>query len=108
MVDYRQEIAQIILQQMGGTNRLVAMVGANGFTYGSIDYNGFTQPFVLFKFKMNPKMKSLRVIYEEGKDTYVMQFLGRTGKVIKEFGDVYCDDLMDIFEETTGLYLRLF
>lgn len=108
MVDYRQEVAQIILQQMGGNNRLVAMVGANSFTYGSIDYNGFTQPFVSFKFKMNPKMKSLRVIYEEGKDTYVMQFLGRTGKVIKEFGDVYCDDLVDIFEETTGLYLRLF
>lgn len=105
---YGQQIAETIIQQMGGAGRLKAMVGANSFIYGPIDYKGFTQPFMAFKFKMNPKIKSLRVIYEEGKDTYVMQFLGRTGKVISEIDDVYCDDLIDIFEQTTGLYLRLF
>lgn len=108
MENYGKEIAQTIIYQMGGANRLTAMIGANSFTYGSMEYNGFTQPFMAFKFKMNPTMKSLRVIYEEGKDTYVMQFLGRTGKVIKEIEDVYCDDLIDIFENTTRLYLRLF
>ena len=56
---------------------------------------------------MNPTLKSLRVIYEEGKDLYVMQFLNRTGKVVKEFEEVYAEDLVPIFEDTTKLYTHL-
>lgn len=28
-------------------------------------------------------------------------------KVVENFGDIYCDQLKPIFEETTGLYLSL-
>lgn len=106
-MDFKQQIADTIIQQMGGAFKLTAMVGAHTFTYGSIDYQGFVQPFMQFKFKMHPTIKSCRVIYVEGKDTYVMQFLGRTGKIHKEIEDVYCDELIHNFEQTTRLYLSL-
>lgn len=102
------EIAQTIVQQMGGCGKLKAMVGANDFTYGAIDNEGYSKPYVQFKFKMNPKLKSCRVIYDEGRDLYIMQFLGRTGKIHKELNEVYCDELISKFETTTGLLLRLF
>lgn len=105
-------IAQTILSQMGGINRLSITVGADKFGHGTMKYDGFSQPYVQFKFKMNRKMNWCRVIYEEGKDTYVMQFLQQRGidplKIVKEYKDVYCDDLIPLFEETTGLILRLF
>ena len=102
------QIAQTIVQQMGGFSRLKAMVGANDFSYGAIDHEGYAQPYAQFKFKMNPKLKSCRVIYDEGLDLYIMQFLGRTGKIHKELNEVYCDELIKNFETTTGLALRLF
>ena len=102
------EIAETIIQQMGGCGKLKAMVGANTFSFGAIDHEGYTQPYAQFKFKMNPKLKSVRVIYDEGRDLYIMQFLGRTGKIHKELDGVYCDELIKNFETTTGLLLRLF
>lgn len=106
--DKNVEICEIIIQQLGGYNKLKAMVGASNYNFGTIKYKEYEQPCVLFKFKMNPKIKSLRVIYDEGKDLYAMQFLGRTGKIHKEIDDVFCDELVKNFEETTGLLLRLF
>ena len=109
--EHSKEVAEIILQQMGGSRKLVAMVGANKFTYGEKEYDGFVQPYVMFNFKMNPKMNWCKVIYEEGKDTYVMQFIKQSGmkepKVVQEYKEVYCDDLISLFEQTTGLYLYL-
>jgi len=102
------QIAQTIVQQMGGFSRLKAMVGANDFSYGAIDHEGYAQPYAQFKFKMNTKLKSVKVIYDEGRDLYIMQFLGRTGKIHKELDGVYCDELVKNFETTTGLALRLF
>ncbi len=106
-MEFTKQIADTIIKQMGGASVLRIMVGASDFSYGTIDYKGFVQSYGMFKFKMNTKLKYVRVIYDEGKDTYVMQFLGRTFKVHKEFEDVYCDELVRIFEETTGLYLKL-
>ena len=65
---YEQEIAETIIAQMGGASRLHIMVGADSFASGRIEYDGFEQPYVQFKFKMNRKMNYCRVIYEEGKD----------------------------------------
>lgn len=107
---YEQEIAETIIAQMGGASRLHIMVGADSFASGRIEYDGFEQPYVQFKFKMNRKMNYCRVIYEEGKDTYVMQFWKlrkESFTLIKEIADVYCDDLIPLFEETTGLHLVL-
>ena len=38
--EFQKQIAETIIQQMGG-GKLVAMVGAKNFSFGSIDYNGF-------------------------------------------------------------------
>lgn len=106
--NYSKEIASIIVSQMGGMNRLKATINARNFFCGTISYNGFNQPYVQFSFSLNPKITKCRIIYEEGKDTYVMQFLNRVNSVVKEYEDVYCDELIANFEQTTGLYLKLF
>ena len=104
--EYQKEIATTIIQQMGG-NKLVAMVGAKNFSFGTIEYDGFTQPYMIFQFAMSRKYKYCRVIYEEGKDTYVFQLLNNKGVVKESISDAYCDDLIPLFEEKTGLYLSL-
>ena len=104
--EYQQEIANTIIQQMGG-RKLCAMVGAKNFTYGAIEYNGFSQPYMLFQFAMSRKYKYCRVIYNQGADTYIFQLLNSKSEVKFELEDVYCDDLVSLFEEKTGLYIHL-
>lgn len=104
--EYQKQIADTIFQQMGGS-KLIAMVGAKNFSYGEIEYDGFKQPYVMFQFAMSRKYKYCRVIYEEGKDTYVFQLLNNKGEVKIDLTDVYCDELIPLFEEKTGLYLYL-
>lgn len=104
-----QAIASTIIDQFGGAGRLKAFVGANSFVCGETEYDGFKQPAVWFKFKMNRKMNVCRVIYEAGKDLYVVQFVKATAKdfkIVKEFNEVYAEDLIPMFENTTGLLLR--
>ena len=96
--EYQQEIANTIIQQMGG-RKLCAMVGAKNFTYGTIDYNGFEQPYMLFQF--------CRIIYNQGSDTYIFQLLNNKAVVKFDLADVYAEDLIPLFEEKTGLYLSL-
>ena len=108
--EYLSNMANTVLNQMGGVNRLVCMVGASNFVFGKTDYDGNKEPMVYFRFKMNRKMNVCKVIYNSGMDLYVMQFLkcGKNGcKIVNEFENVYCDQLVELFEETTGLYLRM-
>ena len=106
---YIQGIASTIIEQLGGSGHLQAFVGANSFGCCEIEYEGFNQPAVWFKFKMNRTMNVCRVIYEEGKDLYVVQFIKASIKglkIVKEFTDVYAEDLIPLFENTTGLVLH--
>ena len=104
--EFQKQIAETIIQQMGG-GKLVAMVGAKNFSFGSIDYNGVEQPYMIFQFAMSRKYKYCRVIYEEGKDLYVFQLLNNKGEVKVNVEDAFCEDLIPLFEEKTGLYLSL-
>ena len=104
--EYQQEIANTIIQQMGG-RKLCAMVGAKNFTYGTIDYNGFEQPYMLFQFSLSRKYKYCRIIYNQGSDTYIFQLLNNKAVVKFDLADVYAEDLIPLFEEETGLYLSL-
>jgi hypothetical protein len=104
--EYQQEIANTIIQQMGG-RKLCAMVGAKNFTYGTIDYNGFEQPYMLFQFSLSRKYKYCRIIYNQGSDTYIFQLLNNKAVVKVDLTDVYAEDLIPLFEEKTGLYLSL-
>lgn len=104
--EYQKEIASTIIQQMG-CKKLVLMVGAKNFSYGTTEYDGFVQPYMIFQFAMSRKYKFCRVIYEEGKDTYVFQLMNNKAEIKVSIDNVYCEDLIPLFEEKTGLCLTL-
>lgn len=104
--EHVKEIANTIIHQMGG-RKLCAMVGAKNFTYGAIEYDGFSQPYMIFQFAMSRKYKYCRVIYNQGADTYIFQLLNNKAVVKFDLADVYAEDLIPLFEEKTGLYLSL-
>jgi hypothetical protein len=95
------EIAQTILQQLGGAGRLNAMTGA----YNFIDRgNGLS-----FKIK-NARANYIKITLN-AKDLYdveVGRIRGNTYKVVKEANDLYFDQLKPFIEESTGMYLSLF
>ena len=89
-------IARNILDQLGGEGRLRAMTGARNFV--ALE-NG-----VAFKIGNGPKRVNYVSITLNDSDTYSVK-MSRGTKVLQEFDEVYCEQLMDIFEEGTGLYL---
>ena len=109
-----KEIAITILQQLGG-NRFVAFTGAKEFTTIK---NGLQ-----FKIGRNSSKANRVEITLNGADLYDMKFIKfrpfsvkvdhRKGEVktieekselVKEWNDVYFDQLEELFTETTGLY----
>ena len=95
------QVAQTILKQMGGTNRLSAMIGANNFiNHGDA---------VSFRFKGSTFANYFKVTLNS-MDTYDIEFgkvWGTKYTVKKKFEGVYNDQLKKIFEKTTKLYLTL-
>ena len=108
------EIATTILQQLGG-KRFIVMTGAKDFT--TID-NGLR-----FKIGRNGSKANMVEITLNGSDLYDMTFIKyrpfsvkvdhKKGEVktieekvetIKEFKDVFFDQLQELFTEVTGLY----
>ena len=97
------EIAKTILQQMGGTGRLSAMIGAKYFTASE---NG-----VSFKIGGGAKkgINGIRVNLNS-MDTYDVSFLKLRKceqKVVAEVKGVYCDELKSVVENNIGMYLSL-
>ncbi len=97
------EIGRIIHDQIGG-NRFNVMVGVTQIMH---EPNGVT-----FRFKARAK-NSINIVRVElmPSDTYKVEFKRlRAGvvKTIEVVEDVYCEDLQEVFTETTGLYTRLF
>src|SRR5437763_1905159 len=97
-----KQIADTTAQYLGGYGRLNVMIGAKNFSY---DKEGT----LTFRFKMCKKANCVRFKLN-GKDLYDVEFLklGKVDfKVVKEYNDLYFDQLRKIFEEYTGLYLTL-
>ena len=95
------EIANEILKQLGGRNKLTMMIGMKDAF--AIE-NG-----LVFKFKMS-KIANYVSIVLNGNDLYDVTFKklrGFNSKDVEILEDVYCDDLKSIFENTTKLYLSL-
>jgi hypothetical protein len=93
-----KEIAQTILNQLGGMNRLIAFTGAYNFV--AIN-NG-----VSFRIK-NPKANYIKITLN-GKDLYdleVGRIRGTDYKVVGEQSDLYYDMLKSEIEKFTGMYL---
>lgn len=100
----RKQIADTILLQLGGTNKLGAMIGASQFSY---DDNGN----VTFWFKGCRKANIIKVSLN-GSDLYNIEFFKFNSrsyecKSVKTFTDVYNSDLQSVIEAYTGLYLSL-
>lgn len=97
--DESMDIARTILQQMGGRARLEAFTGAYNFAVGDGS--------VMFRIK-NRGVNFVKVKLN-GKDLYDVTFgrvSGTNFKVVEQLDDVYAEDLIDIFEKSTGMYLR--
>ena len=93
------ETARIILSQLGGQGRLVAMTGANNF---SALKNG-----VAFRIK-NRSVNYIRITLNAN-DLYDVIFgkiIKYNLKVISEHKDIYNDQLIPLFEKQTGMYLK--
>tara|TARA_B110000908_G_C9836695_1_gene263787 strand:+ start:92 stop:391 length:300 start_codon:yes stop_codon:yes gene_type:complete len=96
------QIATTILQQLGG-NKFAVMTGSKNFIAGKNSLS--------MKLSRNSSKCNYLRITLNGKDLYDIEFISIRGSVIKTkeaFNDVYNDQLVNIFESTTGLYTRLF
>lgn len=108
-------IAKTILEQMGGSRRLEAFLGAHCFVAH--------ERAVSFKWKARSKSNYVKITLNS-MDTYDLEF-GRlrnvkpkdyspeeieracreSYKVVSKHEGIYFDQLMDVFERETGLYL---
>jgi len=95
------QIAETIVQQLGGAGRLRVMVGAYNFVAIK---NGLS-----FRIK-NQKANFIKITLN-GKDLYDLEigrFRGLNYKVVYEGEDLYNDMLKPAIEKATGMYLSLF
>lgn len=96
-----QEIAETILQQLGGKGKLVMMIGAWNF---KVEKNS-----VSFRFKGSQVVNYVKIILDAS-DTYNLEFMliNASKGVCEEkekFSMIYNDMLVSTFEEYTELYL---
>ena len=101
-VNEASQTAKAILKQLGG-NKFIAMTGAKNFT-GDNKSLQFSLP------KAKGGINKVRIELDRGRDLYNIEFGSlRAGKykVKKKFKGIYADQMGDLFEKTTGLYIRL-
>lgn len=89
-------VAKTTIKHLGGIKRLKAFLGMSSIKF--LD-NGIS-----FIFDDNSKKARITLTM----DTYKLEFMLKqegTWKVEKTVNNIYCDRLVDIFEQTTGFYL---
>ena len=91
-------VAQTILSQLGG-NRFMVMTGSK--------VDNVTENSIRFKLGRGAKVTKFEVILTPA-DTYTVNLIKGTGvhcRLAKDpIHDVYCDNLVDVFERETGFY----
>jgi hypothetical protein len=98
-----KEIAQTILNQLGG-NKFITMTGSRV----SYSLNENAQPVLICKLPRNfakDGINLVKIIYNYGLDLYVLNF-NKEEKILKTIEQVYADDLIEIFESETGLFVH--
>ncbi len=105
------QVAETILEQMGGRGRIGAMIGVKR-TYLRNDTQGGGVTLT-FRGRANKQINMVDILLD-ATDTYTMTFsafrgkLGyETKKIVKECSSIYADMLKPVFEDITGLYLSL-
>lgn len=96
-------VRDIILQQLGGANRVAAMIGVKSFGTSGNDLT------IRFVARAKDKINYIRVLLRPS-DTYTVYFsrVNKNGvKIVDAKFDVYCDVLREVIERRTGLYLTM-
>jgi hypothetical protein len=96
-------VADTILHQFGG-GRALAMIGGKAST---VDDTSLT---VKFKARARNKSTCVLIAYDDGADLYTVTFWrirGADSGVVKRYEGIYADQLQELFERDTGLFLRL-
>lgn len=105
MSERNKYVAQTIVSQLGGSGRLKVMIGAKNFTcYQTEEGN----PYLSFRFGACRKWNTVRIELTPS-DLYRVTFY-RIGKAVKEsdpIDNIYAEQLKDVIENETGLYLSL-
>jgi hypothetical protein len=97
---------EIIADQIGGARQVAMMTGCR------ILHDGENK-LILNGLKCRAKYNSVTIEYDEGADLYNMRFIkfvsGKNPRIIREkkIDGVFCDQLIDIIEEETGLTIAL-
>lgn len=111
MEQWQKNIAQEMALQLGG-NKLMAATGAKlSSCINSLQQIEITA--VLPARNTKQGINAVKVAYNDGMDTYIMTFLNTRLKlnsdnqIIKKYDEVYCDQLIDLFESETGLVVIL-
>ncbi|MCP4083214.1 MAG: hypothetical protein GY743_23575 [Planctomycetaceae bacterium] len=108
----RLDIANTILEQMGGTGRLTAMIGMYNPMACTSPYNS-SLVGLKFHFKGSRKANICQVTYMPGSDTYLFELYKFTPvryahcPLIFSAVNVYFDMLQELFTSQTGLDLHL-
>ncbi len=100
-MSHNQVIANEIIKQLGGFNKVNTMVGLKDVLAVT---NG-----VSFKIKVAAKANFCKITLNQY-DTYDIVFMkirGFESKTIAEVSDVYCDQLKKTIEKEMGVYLSL-
>jgi len=95
-------VANTILEQLGG-RKFVVMTGAKN-PVGSENSLSFRLP------KAAKSINAVKITLDPS-DTYSVEFgrvHGGVYRVIEKHSDIYCDQLVSLFEQTTKLVTRLF
>ncbi len=102
--------AETIIKQMGGSNRLVIMIGAHNFLYD----DSSVQRSISFKFKAGYKANYVKIELT-AMDDYNMTIAkvinskttGFRNTPVAVHKGIYFDQLIPLFEKATGLCLTL-
>lgn len=97
------DCALTIIDQIGGAGRLQVMLGTKHIV---CDDEAIT-----FDFKGSRKMNRCKIAYCRASDLYSVEFLKYSPKKltfskVQNFAGIYADQLRNLFESTTGLYLQ--
>ena len=116
MFDYVLALQQLT-QRPNPHNVLSIMIGARDFIKSDKDN------YIQFRFSMCKKASVCKLQYDEGLDLYNMifskakrhridyapgvSFYNQTWETVKEFNELQFDQLKEVFERFTGLYLSI-
>jgi hypothetical protein len=104
MIEHHRVIATEIKKLLGW--QFLHTLGAKNFIADVRKLPPPARPFLAFKIKGSPDVNYIRIILDESKGTYTVEFHWITGaKVdwVAEYTEIHCDDLQHLISEQTGI-----